>query len=156
MRKLKRKYSKPRKPWEKQRIIAEKKLIEEYGYRTKREIWKMKSKVKKYRDFAKKLVLIRTEQEAREKKEFLQSLFRKGLIPEDAEVEDVLALNVRDISERRLQTQVFSKGLANTPRQSRQFIVHGHVFIGDKKVTAPSRLVLKDEEELIKVVGVSN
>jgi len=154
MRKLKRKFSKPRKPWEKQRILDEKALISEYAYKSKREIWKMKSRVKEFRDFAKQLVSIRSAQEAKEKDEFLKGLYRKGLVKENAEVEDALALTVRDLSERRLQTQVFRKGLAKTPNQARQFIVHGHVFVGDKKVTAPSRIVNRDEEALIKVVGV--
>jgi len=154
MRKLKRKFSKPRKPWEKQRILDEKVLVKEYAYANKREIWKMKSRIKEYRDFAKRLVSIRTAQEVKEKDEFLKGLYRKGLVKEGAAVEDALALTVRDISERRLQTQVFRKGLAKTPKQARQFIVHGHVFVGDKKVTAPSRIVNRDEEALIKVVGV--
>ena len=78
----------------------------------------------------------------------------RAAVKEGAAVEDALALTVRDISERRLQTQVFRKGLAKTPKQALQFIVHGHGFVGDKKFTAPSRIVNRDEEALIKVVGV--
>ncbi len=151
MRKLKRKYSKPRKPWEKQRILEEKELIKEYAYKNKREIWKMKSIIKRYRDFAKKLVSIRTAQEAKEKKEFLESLYKKGLIEKDAEVDDVLALTIRDISERRLQTLVYRKGLARTPKHARQLIVHGHVYVNNKKITSPSAIIGRDEENLIRV-----
>ncbi len=151
MRHLKRKFSKPRKPWEKQRILEEKKLIDEYAYKNKREIWKMKSKVSSYRDFAKKLVSIRTKQEEKERDEFLKGMFKKGLISKNANVEDVLALTVRDISERRLQTLVFRKGLARSMKHARQLITHGHVFVGDKKVTAPSTLINRDEESLIRL-----
>ncbi len=154
MRKLKRKFAKPMKPWEKERIIEEKNLIKDYAYKNKREIWKMKTRVSNLRDFAKKLVSIRNEQEVKERDEFLKSLFKKGLVKEDATVEDVLALTVRDISERRLQTLVFRKGLASSPKQARQFITHGHVFVGEKKVTAPSAIIGRDEESLIRVVGV--
>lgn len=154
MRKLKRKYSKPMKPWEKQRIIDEKQLTKEYAYKNKKEIWKMKTRVDEFRNFAKKLVSVDNEQQVKERDEFLKGLYRRGLVSKDAGIDDVLALTVRDLSERRLQTMVFRKGLVNTPKQARQLVVHGHVFIGDRKVTIPSKIVNRDEEKLIRVVGV--
>jgi len=154
MRKLKRKFAKPIKPWDKQRIIDEKGLIKDYAYKNKKDIWKMKSKVSRLRAFAKKLVSISNEQEVKERDEFLKSLYVKGLIKEDSSVEDVLALTVRDISERRLQTLVFRQGLTQTPRQARQFIVHGHVFVNGNKITVPSALISRKEEGLIKIIGV--
>ncbi len=51
--------------------------------------------------------------------------------------------------ERRLQTIVFKKGLARSVIQSRQFISHGHVFVNNRKVTVPSYIVLKGEENSI-------
>jgi ribosomal protein S4 len=45
-----------------------------------------------------------------------------------------------------LQTQVYLKGLANTPKQARQFIIHGHISVQGRKVTIPGYLV-KDNEE---------
>jgi small subunit ribosomal protein S4 len=53
--------------------------------------------------------------------------------------------------ERRLQTIIFKKGLANSPNQARQFIVHGHVRIDERKITYPSYIVQKNEEEKIRV-----
>ena len=47
---------------------------------------------------------------------------------------------------RRLQTLAFVKGLAFTPHQARQFIVHGHVAIGSRRVTVPGYLVTRTEE----------
>ncbi|MBD3312636.1 30S ribosomal protein S4 [archaeon] len=154
MRKIRQKFSKPMKPWEKQRIIDEKQLIKEYAYRNKSEIWKMKTKVDEFRNFAKKLVSIDNDQQLKERDEFLKGLYRRGLVEKDASIDDVLALTVRDISERRLQTMVFRKGLVNTPKQARQFIIHGHVFISDQKVTVPSKIVSREEEKDIRVVGV--
>jgi len=54
------------------------------------------------------------------------------------------------VMDRRLQTQVFSKGFARSTKQARQFITHGHVMIGEKKITIPSYLVKQDEENLIR------
>ncbi len=154
MRKLKRKFSRPMKPWEKQRIIDEKALMKEYDYKNKKEIWRMKSKVGGFRDFAKKLVSVRTNQDVKERDEFLKSLTAKGLVKPGASIDDVLSLTVRDISERRLQTLVFRRGLARTASHSRQLITHGHVFIGNRKVTAPSTIVSKDEEALLRLKGL--
>ena len=42
------------------------------------------------------------------------------------------------------------KGLAHTPKQARQFIVHGHISIGGRKVTIPGYLVKNTEEETIE------
>lgn len=143
------------KPWEKQRILEENALVKEYAYKNKKELWKTKSKVSRLRDFAKKLVSVSNAQQAKEKDEFIKAVHKKGLVQEKASVEDVLALNVRDMSERRLQTLVFKKGFAKTPKQARQFIVHGHVFVNNKKITSPSTVILKKEEDLIKLKGVS-
>ena len=41
-------------------------------------------------------------------------------------------------------------------KQARQFIVHRHIKIGDKKVTSPSYLVSKDEEAVMTFSENSN
>jgi len=79
-------------------------------------------------------------------KQLLDRLQRLGILPETAELDDVLDLSLEDILERRLQTLVFRKGLAKSIHQARQIITHGHVAIEGKKVSSPSYLVLKDEE----------
>jgi ribosomal protein S4 len=40
--------------------------------------------------------------------------------------------------------------MAHSPKQARQFIVHGHVSINGRKMTIPGYLVLKDEEGAIE------
>src|SRR5207237_432733 len=60
---------------------------------------------------------------------------------------------------RRLQTLTFLKGLAFTPRQARQFIVHGHVSVGGRRVTIPGILVSRTQENVIAYderSGISN
>ena len=44
---------------------------------------------------------------------------------------------------------VFKKGLAHTPKQARQFIVHGHIAVDGRKVRWPSTLIPLSEENKI-------
>ncbi|MGC8812546.1 MAG: 30S ribosomal protein S4, partial [Candidatus Aenigmatarchaeota archaeon] len=84
-------------------------------------------------------------------KELIKKLNKLGLLDEKASLDDVLSLTVENILERRLQTILFRKGLANSPKHARQLISHGHVFIDGRKVLYPSYLVKKGEEEKITV-----
>jgi small subunit ribosomal protein S4 len=65
-------------------------------------------------------------------------------------VDDVLGLDVTDVLERRLQTVVYRKGLANTTSQARQFVSHGHVTVDGRRVTRPSKKVTVAEEGAIE------
>jgi small subunit ribosomal protein S4 len=67
-------------------------------------------------------------------------------------LEDVLALTIENILERRLQTLVHRRGLANTIKQARQVIIHGKVKVGGKVVNVPRYPVSKDEEETIQII----
>ncbi len=58
----------------------------------------------------------------------------------------MFSLQVTNFLDRRLQTQVHKQGLANTLKQARQFIVHGHISVGGRKVTVPGYIVSIDEE----------
>jgi small subunit ribosomal protein S4 len=89
-------------------------------------------------------------------KQLLERLNRIGILPETAVLDDVLDLTIEDILERRLQSIVFSKGLAKSIFQARQLITHGHVAIDGKRVPSPSYLVLKDEETKIAYAPTSN
>jgi len=71
-------------------------------------------------------------------------------------LDDVLGLTVENILERSLQTIVSKKGLAKTPLQARQLVLHGHVMISGKRVTVPSYLVLVKEEGEIGLAPGSN
>lgn len=149
-RRIKKKYATPRHPWRSDRIDAEKKILKEYGLKNKQEIWKTEHFLRGYRRLARQLLALETEQAQKEKKQIIEKLKRYNLVGEAATLEDVLALKMTSILERRLQTLAVRKGLANTMGQARQFIVHGHINIGDHKVTVPSYMVKKDEENNIK------
>jgi small subunit ribosomal protein S4 len=141
-----KKYSTPGHPWQRGRIEEESALVEEYGFKNKTEIWKMRSFLRDSTAQAKKLVTLTGPQAELEKGLLLTRLKRYGLLPQDAVLDAVLSISLRDVLERRLQTLVYKKNLANTMRQARQFITHKHIRVGEKVVTSPSYLVPLSEE----------
>jgi small subunit ribosomal protein S4 len=149
-RKIRKKYATPRHPYEGQRIKSENKTLTLYGLKNKRELWKAESELRKYRTNARDIQasLRLGDSRAQERiKSIVGKLSRYGILTQNATADDILALNVESFLERRLQTMVFRRGLARTPSMARQLIVHGHIAIGDRKVTIPSYKVLKEEEE---------
>jgi small subunit ribosomal protein S4 len=153
--KLKKKYSGPSHLWQIARIKEEADLRNEYGYKNKKEIWKMYSILRKFRAQARRLIPLTDKQAQLEKKQLLTRLALLGLVKENAQIEDVLALKVKDVLERRLQTLVLRKRFANTVKQARQMITHGHIVVGEKKITSPSHLVTIKEEPHISFQGSS-
>lgn len=149
-RKIKKKYSTPTHPWQKERIIEEKEILREYGLKNKKEIWKSQSKIRKATSQIKKIVASKNKEQAdKEKDQLTKKLLKYGLIKKDTKLAEILDLKTKDILERRLQTLVFKKGLTNSIKQARQFIIHGHVKIKDRIVSIPSYLVSSEEEAKI-------
>ena len=144
-------YETPGHPWKADRLAEELQLIGEYGLRNKRELWRAETILRKIREHARSLFALTGEARAREEGKLIQKLYRMGLVGENATADDVLRLTVRDLLERRLQTVVYRLGLARTLYQARQFIVHGHVYVGDRKVRSPSYHVMRGEEDKIRV-----
>lgn len=138
MRRQRRKYETPRRPWAEERIEEEKKLLEEFGLRRKREIWRAEALLRGWRRRARELVAKKNE---KAEKELLQKLMKLGLLENGAGLDDVLKLDVRDVLNRRLQTLVYKKGLARTIKQARQFIVHGHIAVDGIRTRWPSMVV---------------
>lgn len=148
-KKPKNKFSKPSHPWQKDRIDEEKELTREYGFKNKKEIWKLRAKLRNFLMQTKKLTAFKTEQSEKEKVQLLNKLRSLSLLSENAGLDDVLGLNVKDLLERRLQSLVFRKDLAKSMKQARQFITHGHIMVNNKKITSPNYLVSKEQENLI-------
>lgn len=156
-RKQRKKYNTPSHPWQADRLNAERKIRREYGTKNKTEIWKMEAVLKKFRASAKRLITDISEQGKKEKEQIIKKVKDLNLTQKsDIKMEDILSLELKDIMERRLQTLLWKKGLAKTVKQARQFIIHGHVQIGDKKIDVPSYLVPKNEEDKIMFKGKSS
>jgi small subunit ribosomal protein S4 len=145
----KKKYETSRFPWRTDVLQDELKLLGQYGLRNKRELWRHKTMLSKFRGIARSLIGKPPEERQKMEEELLSRLKKLGIIHETAVLDDVLDLTVEDILERRLQTIVFRKGLAKTIHQARQLITHGHISIGNQRVTVPSYLVTREEEELV-------
>lgn len=145
IKRKRRLYSRPRKLYDKTRIDEENKIVEKYGLKNKREIWKAKSKIADLRKRAKLLIPMSDEEKAK----FFAKLNKMGF--KIGNISDVLALTPENWLERRLQTFVFMKGLAKTPKQARQLIVHKYVLVSGEAVGAPSFFVTTDLENKIQI-----
>ncbi len=154
-----RKYETPAHPWEGERIKAENELLIKYGLKNKRELWRAQSLIRSLRAQSRELqarIRAGDPQAKVETDQLLARCARLSLLPQEgATLNDVLVLGTESILARRLQTIVYRKGLAYTPKQARQFIVHGHASVGGRKVTIPGYIVKRGEEELIQFYSQS-
>ena len=153
------KYDTPPHPWKADRIEEEHAIRANHGLKNMTEIWKAKSALRRIRGQAMKLIgRVDTSEGhySREKDALLASLNRRGLIASDAILDDILSLSAEDILNRRLQAQVYYKGLACSMKQARQLVTHGQICIGEQKVTVPSYPVSRDEDEHIRYHPRSN
>lgn len=145
-----KKFDTPRFPWQIDTLEAELKTLGQYGLRNKREIWRHKTLLSKYRGIGRSLLGMTVDERSKQEKQLLDRLHRLGILPEESALDDVLDLTLEDILERRLQTVVFHRGLSQSIQQARQLITHGHISIEGRKVSTPSYLVLRGEEEKIE------
>jgi small subunit ribosomal protein S4 len=148
-KKQRKKYETPRFRWRKDILQEELKLIGQYGLRNKHELWRHKTMLSKTRGIARSLIGKTPEERMKMENELLTRLKKLGILDETAVLDNVLDLSIEDMLERRLQTIVFRKGLTRTIFQSRQLITHGHVTIGNRRVTVPSYTVAKEEEPTV-------
>ena len=148
VKKLKKQYETPSEAWDEDRIEQEKELIEEFGLRNKKEVYKAESELRGLRRQARKAV-------AADDNEQIQPLLDRahnlGLIKEDGSIEDVLSLDTREILNRRIQTAVERKGYADTVKEARQLVVHGHIFVDGQKVNVPGYLLTQEEEKELEL-----
>ncbi len=145
-----KKYETPNHPWKEERITAENELIQKYGLKNKREIWKAETTLRKYRGQARELLAGSEDpQVKKETNQLIQHLTRLNILPLNSTLDDVLALDTEAILARRLQTLAYLKGFAETPKHARQLIGHGHIAIGKRRITVPGYRVTKGEESNI-------
>lgn len=140
-KKKRKKYDTPRKKWDKQLLLTERKLVDFYGLKNKKELRKHETWLRNKKKIARGLLALLFEQRMTREKELMSGLEKIGLVKAEAILDDVLGLKVDELLEKRLQTAVLRKGLANTSKQARQFIIHGHIAIAGKKIDSPSYLV---------------
>ena len=143
-------YETPKKPYDSVRLKMESEIKSAYGLKSKREIWKAHTTLRNYRQQARRLLALHTDQGMKESKEIIEKLKRLNILKEGATLDDILGLKVEDFLERRLQTVVYKRGMANTQKQARQFIIHGNIAVNGRKITSPSYVVTTGETEKIE------
>merc|ERR1711937_1083420 len=145
-------YTTPRRPFEKERLDQELKLIGEYGLRNKREVWRVKYALGKIRKAARELLTLDEKDTKRlfEGNALLRRLVRIGVLDESKmKLDYVLGLRLEDFLERRLQTQVFKLGLAKSIHHARVLIRQRHIKVRKQVVNVPSYVVRLDSQKHI-------
>ncbi len=146
-RRQKKKYVTPKRPFDSDRFEQELQLIGTYGLRNKKELWKHKTDLSRYRRQARNLLALSLDERALQEKELVDKLVRNGVLVTEPSLDHVLDLTLDNILDRRLQTIIFRKGLACSPHHARQLVTHGHIALDGARVTTPRRIMNVDEEE---------
>jgi small subunit ribosomal protein S4 len=145
MKREKKTYSRPRRPFDKQRIEEEAEIKKEFGLKNKTEIWKAEAQVKLIREKAKKLISADPEKQ----ESFFKNLRKNGLKVNS--IADVLLLDKKDYLKRRLQTVLVEKKLARTSKSARQLITHKKVLVNKEVLDSPSYIVPVEFEDKISI-----
>ncbi len=140
--------------WNLERIQTEHKLRDTYGLKNLRELWIAASELRRVRGVARNVLSGKDTEETGKK--LVARLARYGIVKRDATVDDLLVINVESLLDRRLESVVFKRGLAKSPKQARQLIVHGFISVDGHRLRSPGHLVTADEENKVKYYKAIN
>jgi len=145
MKRKHKQYSRPKRPFDKERIDEEAKIKSKFGLKNKKEIWMADARVKSMREKAKKLIGAEKEEQ-----EALFLRLKKIGINVEA-ISDILSLTKEDYLARRLQSIVHIQRLATTAKGARQLIVHKKVLVNGRVVDSPSYIVSVENQNKITI-----
>ena len=148
----------PRKPFDRERLLGELKLIGTYGLKNKREVWRVQLTLAKLRKAARELMTLDEKDSRRifEGDALIRRIVKLGLLShEQKKLDYVLGLTTNQFMERRLQTFVCQKKLANSVHHARVRIRQRHLSVGRQMVNIPSFMVSKQSESHITYAPTS-
>ncbi len=146
-RRQKKKYVTPKRPFDSDRFEQELNLIGTYGLRNKKELWKHKTDLSRYRRQARNLLALSIDERGVQERELVDKLVRTGVLTTEPSLDHVLDLTLDNVLDRRLQTLIFRKGLACSMHHARQLVTHGHIALDGARVTTPRRIMTVGEED---------
>merc|ERR1712224_1008625 len=149
----------PRKPFDKERLMGELKLVGEYGLKNKREVWRVQLTLAKLRKAARSLMTLDANDPRRifEGDALIRRIVKLGLLKEnERKLDYVLSLTINEFMKRRLQTCVAdTRNLARSMHHSRVLIRQRHISIGKQMVDIPSYMVRVSSEQHIQLAPTS-
>ena len=139
----------PKKPFEKERLDEELNSVGKYGLKNKREYLTAQYALSRIRKAARELLKLDKKDTRRifEGEALLKRMVKLGVLKqEQAKLDYVLGLKTEQLLERRLQTVVFKRHMANTVHHARVLIRQRHIAVGKQLVNIPSFLVRVNSE----------
>ena len=148
----------PKKPFDKDRLINELRIVGQYGLRNKREMWRVQLTLAKLRKAARQLLTLPKEDPRRqfEGDALIRRIVRLGLLKEnERQLDYVLGLTINQFMERRLQTLVAQRKIGSSVHHARVLIRQRHISIGKQMVNIPSFMVRVSSEQHIGIAASS-
>ena len=148
----------PKKPFDKDRLINELRIVGVYGLRNKREVWRVQLTLAKLRKAARQLLTLPQDDPRRqfEGDAIIRRIVKLGLLKEnERKLDYVLGLTINQFMERRLQTLVAQRKIADSIHHARVMIRQRHIAIGKQLVNIPSFMVRVSSEQHIAIAPTS-
>lgn len=126
--------------------------------KNKREVWRVQYSLAKIRKAARDLLTLdeRDPRRVFEGDALIRRMVRLGLLKEnERKLDYVLGLTLSQVFERRLQTLVSKRKLANSVHHARVLIRQRHIAVGKQLVNVPGYLVRVSSEQHIQLAPTS-
>ncbi|MCL4373437.1 MAG: 30S ribosomal protein S4 [Candidatus Marsarchaeota archaeon] len=147
-RRNRKQYEKPGDIRNLERIKTDHGLVEQYGLKNMKELWKTQTEISRLRGNVREMLSGNVKYKSMEDN-IMARLKKLGIANDSTTLDNLLDLSESAMLERRLQTIVFRKGLARSMKQARQLIVHGYIAINGRRVNRPGFIVDSEAEKHI-------
>jgi len=142
-----KKFEKPKERWNLERIKTDNALINEYGLKNMKELWKVQTEVSRIRRNVRELLSASGTESENVRERIIGRLTKLGIATQSTTLDNLLDLKENNILDRRLQTVVFRRGMARSAKQARQITVHGFIAINGRRVNRPGYMVDVEAEK---------